>query len=106
MSADVASILRIEVPVIVRVASRRMKLAEIRRIAPGSIIEMPRSVDEDLELLVANKPLGVGRAVKIGDSFGLRVTAIGDVRQRITALGRSEPPPADDRVSPRAEPAA
>jgi len=109
MPADLRSILRIEVPVIVRIASRRMSLEAIRSITPGSIIEMPKPVQEDLELLVANKTVGRGRAVKVGDSYGLRITSVGDVQARIAALGqRPQAVPVRRDVEPpsSAEPAA
>ena len=109
MPADLRSILSIEVPIIVRIASRRMSLEAIRAIGPGSIIEMPKPVQEDLELLVANKTIGRGRAVKVGDSYGLRITSVGDVQARIAALGqRPSNGPAPRSVEPpsSAEPAA
>lgn len=87
MPADVASILHLEVPVIVLVGERSMTLKEITDLVPGSIIELPKSSDEELELRANNKPVGNGVAVKVGENFGIRLTFVGDVRERITALG-------------------
>lgn len=87
MPADLHSILRIEVPLIVQVASRKMPVEDVLKLSPGAIIELPKLADEELEIMVANKQIGLGNAVKVGENFGVRVTYVGDVRQRIAALG-------------------
>lgn len=86
---DIGRILRLEVPVIVRLAERRLLLSEVMRLGTGAIIEFFKRSDEPLELLVNNKPIGVGETVKVGENFGLRITQIGDVKQVIQALGAS-----------------
>jgi flagellar motor switch protein FliN/FliY len=85
--ARIQAVMRLEVPVIVQIARRRMSVEDVLALAPGSIIELPKSVEEDLEILVNNKPIGTGRAVKVGENFGVRVSFIGDLRQRVAALG-------------------
>jgi flagellar motor switch protein FliN len=87
MASDLASVLRLEVPVIVRLGERRMPLREVLALVPGSIIELPKSAEAELDLLVNNKQIGLGAAVKVGENFGLRITYLGDVRERIEALG-------------------
>jgi flagellar motor switch protein FliN len=85
---ELARILRLQVPVIVRLAERKLSMAEVMRLGIGAIIEFSKSNDEPLELLVNNKQIGVGEAVKVGENFGLRITQVGDVRQVIRSLGR------------------
>ena len=41
MSNDLARILRLEVPLIVQIAERRMTLSEVTALTHGSIIELP-----------------------------------------------------------------
>jgi len=82
-------ILRLEVPVIVKLAERKLSMAEVLRLGMGAIIEFSKSNDEPLELLINNKAIGVGEAVKVGENFGLRITQIGDVRTLIRSLGQS-----------------
>src|SRR5688500_15262594 len=86
-TADVRRILHLEVPVIVKLAERKLTLAEVMRLGAGAIIEFSKSSDEPLELLVNNKPIGLGEAVKVGENFGLKITQIGDVKQIIRSLG-------------------
>jgi flagellar motor switch protein FliN/FliY len=85
--SDVNRIMRLQVPVIVRLAERRILLSEVMRLGTGAIIEFFKRHDEPLELLVNNKPIAVGETVKVGENFGLRISQIGDVKQIIQALG-------------------
>ena len=87
MPADVTAILKLEVPLIVRLGERQMTLAQVISLVPGVIIELPKSAEEELELLVNNKRLGLGTAVKVGENFGIRITQIGDIKSRVEAMG-------------------
>jgi flagellar motor switch protein FliN len=95
MQARLDSILKLEVPFIVVIASRDMPVKEVMNFAPGAILELPKLADEELEILVNNKPIGLGTAVKVGENFGIRVSYVGDLKNRIDALGASS----SERVS-------
>jgi flagellar motor switch protein FliN/FliY len=84
---ELGRILRLKVPLVVRLAERKLNVAEVMRLGTGVIIEFLKGSDEPLELLVNNKVIGLGEAVKVGENFGLRITQIGDVRQVVAALG-------------------
>jgi flagellar motor switch protein FliN/FliY len=92
MPADLNSILQLQVPVIVVIAQRDMPVKDVLNLAPGAILELPKAAQADLEVMVNNKPIGAGRAVKVGENFGVRVTYVGDLRQRIEAMGSGERP--------------
>ncbi len=83
----VRRILKLSVPLVVRLARRPMSVREILRIDPGTILEFDRTVDCELDLMINNCRIGSGIAVKVGENFGLRITRIGDVEQRICSLG-------------------
>lgn len=82
----VQRILRLRVPLMVVLAERKMPVREILHISIGSIIEFAKPFDEELELLVNNRSIAFGQAVKVGENFGLRVTRVADVKTRIDAL--------------------
>ncbi len=86
-SPEVARLLRLKVPVIVELASRRMDIATVRKFSLGMIIEFEKPVDDPLQLLINNQPIGEGEAVKVGEHFGLRVTTIRDQPSRIRSMG-------------------
>ena len=96
MPSDVRSIMKLEVPVIVQLAIRAMTINDVLSLAPGAIIELPKGADEELEILVNNKAIGSGFAVKVGENFGLKVAYIGDVKKRIQALGGAASAAADE----------
>ena len=87
-SAQIDRIRRLKVPVVVRLARRRMSLGEIMKVVPGTIVEFTQTVDKELDLLVNNHQIGAGVAVKVDEHFGLRVTVVGDLRKRIQSLAR------------------
>lgn len=86
--SELHRILRLQVPVIVKLAERKIGMSEVLRLGVGAIIEFAKSSEEPLELLINNKPIAVGEAVKVGENFGLRITQIGDVKAVIKSLGR------------------
>src|SRR4051812_18888349 len=53
--AELLRILKIEVPVIVKLAQRKVDVQEVLRLGPGSIIEFYKPSDEPLELMINNK---------------------------------------------------
>ncbi len=64
-----------------------MSLAEVMAFMPGAIIELPKRAEDELELMVNNRSIGTGVAVKVGENFGLQIEFVGDVRTRIEAMG-------------------
>ena len=91
MPTDRRTILKLRVPVRVEVGRRRMELSEVLDWLPGSIIELPKSADEALDLLVNNKVVGSGVAVKVAENFGIRIRDLDPKADRIRALGPQEP---------------
>lgn len=85
---DLARILEISVPLSAVLADRLMPIETILQMRPGTILEFDVPFGSDLCVVVADRRLGRGQAVKVGEHFGLRITAIHSVRQRIEALGR------------------
>lgn len=88
MASDMRSILNLEVPVIVQLGERRMSLREVLALVPGAIIEIPKPADDELDLLINNCRVGVGTAVKVGENFGIRITAIGSAQAIAEAVAR------------------
>ncbi|MEK6799831.1 MAG: FliM/FliN family flagellar motor C-terminal domain-containing protein [Planctomycetota bacterium] len=84
---DIARILSIAVPVSVTLAQQKMTIDSILGITVGSIIEFEVPSEAELTLCVGSSPVGMGQAVKVGEKFGLRVNRIGNIQQRIEAMG-------------------
>ena len=84
--SELDRILQIRVPVIVKLAQRKINLQEVLRLSTGSILEFYKSSDDPLELLINNKAIGIGVAVKVGENFGIKLTQVGDVRLLVAAM--------------------
>jgi len=83
---DLSRILRLSVPVMVVLAEQEMAIKSILEISAGTIVEFSVPFDAELELRVANQTIGRGNAIKIGENFGLRITAIDSVSRRVDAM--------------------
>jgi len=108
MESPLRSVLRLEVPIIVEIGSRMMRVQDVVSMTPGAIIELPKNADEELELKVNDKTIGAGVAVKVGENFGMRISFIGDVRERLDAIAGVSTPmgDADTPATPDTEAAA
>lgn len=89
MAADLTSILSLEVPLIVRLAERPITLEDVLALVPGAILELPKTSEEELDVLVNNRSIGKGHAVKIGENFGIEITQILGSVLRVKALSDS-----------------
>jgi flagellar motor switch protein FliN/FliY len=84
---NVRRVLRTRVPLIVTLAQKKESAAKVLQFGPGSIIEFDQNCEEPLQITVNNLPIGTGKAVRIGDHFGLRVLSISSVSERAASLG-------------------
>ena len=74
-----ARLAALPVPVAVRLAEKRVPLSAVRALVPGSLVTFEKGCEEPLELFVsdaARRPHAVGEAVKVGERFGLKITAV------------------------------
>jgi flagellar motor switch protein FliN/FliY len=96
-NADLRTILSLEVPLVVRLGERSMDMGELVALTPGSIIELTKSAEDELDVLVNNRTIGTGTAVKLGENFGIRISSIGKPAARVEALGT--PPEPEETLS-------
>lgn len=87
VTEETRRILRVRVPVIVKLAEKQLSLGDIADLSLGSIVEFSKNADLPLDLLVNNKVIAHGIAVKVGEKFGLRIDEILPVAETIRSLG-------------------
>ena len=90
MATDLQAILKLTVPVIVQIGERKLPMDDVLALGPGAILELNKYADDELVLLVNNKRVGTGQAVKVGENFGIRITHVGTQRQRVQAMGSTQ----------------
>ena len=69
-------LMRIRVPLQVKLASQRKSIQEIVELGPGSIIKFEKTCDEPLEVLIGDRTIAHGEVVKVGDKFGVRIAGL------------------------------
>lgn len=72
---------------IVQVGERHIAMDDVLALAPGAILELSKSAESELELLVNNKSIGKGTAVKVGENFGIRISSINSPQEVVKAIG-------------------
>lgn len=95
--ACVKRLLSIDMPVIVSLANKRMKLSEVLNLNVGSIIQLGKPLDDMLDLAVNDQIIGRGVTVRVNEHFGLKLAKIGSPQEIIQKLGGDIAPekPAD-----------
>lgn len=79
-------VLDVELPLVVRFGRTVMSLKALSGLGPGSIVDMGRSPDEPVELLVSDKVIAYGEVVIVDGSYGLRITDLVSRSDRLRAV--------------------
>lgn len=79
-------VLDVELPLIVRFGRSVMSLKQLSGLGPGSIVDMGRSPDDAVELMVSDKVIAYGEVVIVDGNYGLRITELVSRADRIRAL--------------------
>lgn len=86
LSKNIERLLDVEMNVTVRFGKTEIPLRDAVNFGIGSMIELNRSVDEPVDLLVNNYPFARGEVVVIDGYYGVRVTEIGTPEERSHTL--------------------
>ncbi|RJP69878.1 MAG: flagellar motor switch protein FliN [Candidatus Abyssobacteria bacterium SURF_17] len=79
-------ILDIQLKLTARLGQVEMPVGEIMELAPGSVIDIDRLVDEPVELVVNDRLIARGEIVVVQENFGIRITEIISPKDRIKSL--------------------
>jgi flagellar motor switch protein FliN/FliY len=71
----------------IRFGETEMLLEDIVKLGVGSVIELNCGVDEPVELIVNGKSLARGEVVTVDGFYGVRITEITNVSERISSIG-------------------
>jgi len=80
-------ILAMKVPMIVRIARKKMRFSEVLKLHLGTVIPFEQDAYQHIDLMVNNAVIGLGQAVKVGENFGLKIVEMGEITERIRSLG-------------------
>jgi flagellar motor switch protein FliN/FliY len=80
------AILDIELPLIVRFGRTELPLRTLAHLGPGSLIDLGRSADDPVDLLVSNRVVARGEVVVVGGNYGVRVLDVVSPRERARSM--------------------
>jgi flagellar motor switch protein FliN/FliY len=79
-------VLDIELPLVVRFGRTQMTLKALSQVGPGSIIDMERSPDEPVQMLIGERVIAHGEVVVVSGHYGVRVVDLVSAADRVRAL--------------------
>ncbi|MBN2963473.1 flagellar motor switch protein FliY [Sulfurospirillum sp. T05] len=83
---NIALIMDVQLPVRVRIGSKKMLLKDVLSMDIGSVIELNQLANDPLEILVGDKIVAMGEVVIVDGNFGVQITEIGTKRERLEKL--------------------
>ena len=85
-SSNVNMILNIPVKVSAELGRATVSIAEILGFCQGSVVELDNVAGEAINLTVNDKVVAIGEAVVVNENFGLRISEVDSIRERIAKL--------------------
>jgi flagellar motor switch protein FliN/FliY len=79
-------ILDIDLPLVVRFGRTELPLRTLTRLSPGSVIELGRSPDDPVELLVSDRVIARGEVVIVGGNYGVRILDVVSTSERVRSM--------------------
>ena len=70
------AVLDVDLPLVVRFGRAVMPLRQVADLGPGSVVDMGRSPDEPVDLLVGERVIARGEVVIVAGNYGVRITEL------------------------------
>ena len=80
-------ILDLKLNITVEVGRARMTIQDLLQLGQGSVIELEKLAGEPLDIYINGKQVAKGEAVIVNEKFGVRLTQIISVEDRVQSLG-------------------
>jgi flagellar motor switch protein FliN/FliY len=79
-------LLDIDLPLVVRFGKTELPLRQLTRLGPGSVIDLGRSPDDPVDVLVSNRVVARGEVVVVSGSYGIRILDVVSQRERVRSM--------------------
>lgn len=83
---NLEALLDIDLPLTVRFARTELTLRALTMLGPGSMVDMGRSPDDPVQLLVGSQVIAEGEVVVVGGNYGVRITSLVSPADRLRAM--------------------
>jgi flagellar motor switch protein FliN/FliY len=69
-------VMDVPVELTVELGRKNVRIADVLRLGPGSILELTKANGEPLDIYVNNRLVARGEAVVVGERYGIRLTEV------------------------------
>ncbi|MDQ2643078.1 MAG: flagellar motor switch protein FliN [Myxococcota bacterium] len=69
-------VMDVPVELTVEIGRKNLKIADVLRLGPGSVVELTKDNGEPLDVYVNNRLVARGEAVVVGERYGVRLTEV------------------------------
>ncbi|MEZ4224497.1 MAG: flagellar motor switch protein FliN [Polyangiaceae bacterium] len=69
-------VMDVPVELTIELGRKALKISEVLRLGPGSVIELSKANGEPLDIYVNNRLIARGEAVVVGERYGIRLTEV------------------------------
>ncbi len=80
-------LLDVELPIVVSFGETAMPLKDVLKLGVGSVIELDKTVNDPVTLIVNQKPIARGEVVMVEGNYGVRILEVESTADRIRSLG-------------------
>lgn len=82
----------VPIDVTVELGDTTVPLEEVLKFGPGHVVRLAQTTDHPVIVKVNGRPIAEGEVVDLGDSLGVRITAILEARDAAVGAERGAPP--------------
>ena len=79
-------ILDIDLAIFVRFGHTELPLRTLARLGPGSVIDLGRSPDDPVEVMVSDRVIAHGEVVIVGGNYGIRILDVVSPSERMRTM--------------------
>ena len=83
---DMDSLLNVELPISISFGSLEMPIQEVLKLNAGSVVELDKSVNDPVTIIVNHRPIARGEVVVIAGHYGVRILEVESTADRIRSL--------------------
>jgi flagellar motor switch protein FliN/FliY len=69
-------VMDVPVELTVELGRKNVRIADVLRLGPGSVLELTKANGEPLDIFVNNRLVARGEAVVVGERYGIRLTEV------------------------------
>ncbi|MDR0842485.1 MAG: flagellar motor switch protein FliN [Acidobacteriota bacterium] len=80
-------LLDVDLPVSVAFGYSEMALKDVVKLGTGAVIELNKSVNDPVTIIVNQKPIARGEVVMVDGNYGVRVLEVESTADRIRSMG-------------------